>query len=111
MHVFTAAIHEVLPSEFLCFGEFFSTDFLVEGRAKRFFLFFGEKTGNHTDGQDVVDQLEEAFLNNVSISEQEGLGLEHNLFVERLQVDSEVEFFVITDQINGPSGVASNEGS
>jgi len=111
VHVFTAAVHGVLPSELLGFREFLGTDFLVKGAAERLLFFFWEETRNHTDSKDVVNQLKEALLNNVSVSKQECLGLQNNFLVERLQINSKVRLLVVTDQVDGPSGVAGYKSS
>jgi hypothetical protein len=55
MHVFAATVHEVLPSELFGLRQLLGAHFFVEGVDKTILFFFGEETGNHTDGQDVVD--------------------------------------------------------
>ena len=111
MQVFSTSIHEVLPSEFFSFGQFLCTNFFIKRTAETVFFFFGEETRHHTDSQDVVDQFEEAGLDNVCVCEQESFGFVDDFFVEVLEIDSEVNFFVATNKVDSVGSVASDESS
>jgi len=111
MQVLTAPVNKVLPSELFGFGELLSTDLFIEWWCKSILFFFREETGNHTDSQDVVDKFEEAFFNNVGVSEKESCGFGNNQLEKGLKVGSEVKFLVVTDKVDGPSGVTGNKCS
>ena len=82
MEVLASTLDEVTPTEVLSFWQLFAADFTVKRTAKLIFVFFWEERWYHTDGQDVVDKLEESFFLHVTISEHESLRLLEDLSVE-----------------------------
>lgn len=82
MKVLSGSGDIVLPSELLCLRESLLSHFGVEGTDKSVLLFFREQSRHHTDSKNVIDELKESLFDNVSISEEEGLGLLEHLSVE-----------------------------
>jgi hypothetical protein len=109
VHVLTAAVNKVLPTEFFGLRKFLFSDFLIKGAHKSFLFFISKETRDHSNSENIVYKLKETFLGDVSVGEHEGTLGNHNFLVEILEVHLEVILFVVTDQVNGPGLVAGNE--
>jgi hypothetical protein len=71
MKVFSRSLDKVSPSEFLGFRKLVFLDLLVHHLAETLFFFFREQGWDHTNGQDVINKLQEVILSDVGISKQE----------------------------------------
>mmetsp|Transcript_20740 Transcript_20740/g.31956 ORF Transcript_20740/g.31956 Transcript_20740/m.31956 type:complete len:405 (+) Transcript_20740:4515-5729(+) len=109
MKVLTAAGNEVVPSEFFGLGHLLLAHFIVEGVDEAVLFFFGEEGRHHSDGQDVVDQLQEAFFGDMGIREEEGLGLVEHDFVQVSEILPEIGLFVASDETDGEQVIAGSE--
>jgi hypothetical protein len=78
--------------------------------AHAFLLLFIEQGGNHTDGEQVVDKLQEAFLDYVSICEEEKDRALTKHCKEAFEIFSEFLLFVASCERNGKDLVFGREG-
>ena len=90
MQVFTRTADEIVPAELFGLWQLLLADLFVSFRHQPIFLFIGNESRNHSNRQNVVDQLKESLFLHMCIGEHKGLWLFEHESVKRFEIFSEI---------------------
>lgn len=110
MKALSAFVDIVAPSELFGFWESLLSHFIIKRIDETIFLFFWEKSWDHTDGQNIVDELKETFFSNMRVSEEESSWFIENAFVKISEILPEILLSVSSDKTDSEDIISCSEG-